>query len=76
MSKATIVRDHNGKLDIRVDGQPVHGANVTTIGTVGEEQAVVVVIPLKHVTFGEADNVVSMSQRLWPSCESARGDAL
>lgn len=64
MSKATIVRDHEGKLHAYVDGQPIYGASVSNIGQVGDEAAVLIIIPLKHVTLSETDNVVPMSQRL------------
>lgn len=60
----SLVRDHTGKLHLRVAGHYATGAQVH--GIVSDEQGELVTIiriPLKHVTVDEQDNVVPLRPR-------------
>lgn len=58
MSNVRLNRDHDGKLKLRVGSEYAYGAEFSSIVNNGGEQSVIIVIPLKHVTFGDVDNVI------------------
>lgn len=57
-----LVRNHTGDIDMRVAGVPAHGARVTGVQKVDDELAAVIVVPLKHATLAEHDNVVAFKR--------------
>jgi hypothetical protein len=60
----SLVRDHTGKLHLRVAGHYAVGAQVQGIVTDEHGDLVTIVrIPLKHVLMDEQDNVVPMRPR-------------
>lgn len=65
MARAEIVRDHTGNLTLRVAGEPVHGAvvNGMTTGQASPVMVVHIAIPVQHLTFSDADNVLAFRQR-------------
>lgn len=65
MARAEIVRDHTGNLTLRVAGEPVHGAvvNGMTTGTQSPVMVVHVAIPVRDVTFADADNVLAFRRK-------------
>lgn len=58
MSNVRLNRDHVGNLHLRVGTEYAFGAEVSSIVNNNGEQSAIIVIPLKHVSFGEVDNVV------------------
>lgn len=59
MTNIKLNRDHNGKLHLQVGGEYAIGAEFSNVVTsVNGEQTAVIAIPLKHLVFGEVDNVV------------------
>lgn len=60
----SLVRDHLGKLHLRVAGHYPMGAQVHGIMADEHGELVTIIrIPLKHVTVDEQDNVVPMRPR-------------
>jgi len=59
MARAEIVRGHDGVLTVRVAGESVHGAVVAgVLPTAAGQMVVQINIPVQHVVFSEADNVL------------------
>lgn len=60
MTNIRLNRDHAGKLHMRVGSEYAAGAEFSHIATINGEATAIVAIPLKHLVFGEVDNVVPM----------------
>lgn len=59
MAKAEIIRDHEGRLHLGVNGVQVDGAIITGMQLVGEAgMCAAIYIPLKHAAFSEASGTV------------------
>jgi len=53
-----LIRDHEGKVAMHVNGAPALGAQVTGVNNINGELVAVVLVPLKHTRMGEQSNVV------------------
>jgi len=63
MPNVSIVRNHEGSMNLAVAGHFALGSRVISIASNGEELVAVVHIPLKDVVFEEQSTVVPFKRR-------------